>query len=303
MIHLLNIIPVYEFFRFYTTTFNNKLREQIKNEKSTPEIDLEGLLRNKTQNPLTLDYKVNGLIITTTSQGGPAIAAGANLGETANKFILINQSFMNLDCDATKFIAKHEFGHIVCNHTLKIPLVMLIYSITISIILPKFVSWATSYLVNSKTEIQSGSLLPAIRGIGIKLINHSLYTKFCSSEYAKLTLALISLIFIKMICQKRFEADADDFALKHSTPDEIRGGIRYMLAEQENIDYVINILPFGRFIPDFIFGPFHPSAASRCEKFKTAYLKESTYEYEETPLDKTKIRKLAKALLDSRLGI
>lgn len=183
---------------------------------------------------------------------------GALFLTNQNKFVIVNPHLIKIDKRAAGFAAKHEIGHILHNDLLRHSAILLISSIAITIIF-------------------SVISLTGASGLGI---------------------SLISLLVIDNIYKSQImENQADDFAIKNSTLEELQGAICLCTAGKENEDSIKKSLPFFNFIFNFLFAT-HPSDSKRIAKMQAAHLKFTGDNYNLTLEDKVKIENIKKEILE-----
>lgn len=172
----------------------------------------------------------------------PAGAVGGSFSKYASIFVC--QNFKEIDEEAFQFCVKHEIGHIKADDCIQKPLVGVIISVAVGIIFPIFIG--TSLLASAAV--------------------------FCLAR-------VISAISLKAF-QYYQEGRADDFAIAHSSDEELLGGVRGFKAFQLLDEHEV-----GNWT--------HPSNISRIDKISHEAERRGMY-YVSTSLDNKKINDLAK---------
>ena len=149
---------------------------------------------------------------------------------TGRASICMLPGLFDLDKDAYGFILKHEAGHIIANDLITMPMAGII-----SII-------AGTYFSNKNR---------------------------CGFLAHYLFLNIISLLSMAAVSQWR-EAKADDFAIKHSTHQELIGGARFFEGIKSMTEGGLNI--------DFL----HPSLSSRIQKIRNELVRRGVSNFTES---------------------
>lgn len=166
----------------------------------------------------------------------PTIGAGAAGSDLIKgALVFITKGFYEIDKEASGFLVKHEIGHIKHNDGITIPSLLAICHIA---------------------SICLGLAVPSFALV-----------------HAIILVELVNIIAHPLITNWR-EAKADDFAIKHSSPQELVGGIRFFRALQEKYIEKRNTHLWNRLFfsssGESRLDTSHPSLASRIQKIQKA---------------------------------
>lgn len=173
-----------------------------------------------------------GLRPDTVLAEGDFAATGINLFTQGRAAIKVRTRLFNVDRGAFGFVMKHEVGHIINNDALV------------------------------------GVTLHTAVTLGLYYLTKNYFTKHkCAKAFAIGIVALTGLTLTK----RYLEGKADDFAIRHSTDDELKGGRRFFLAAQSAGRIAAGQDPiFTTADGDDRLAIFHPSRASRIAKVEAA---------------------------------
>lgn len=225
----------------------------------------------------------NGLVLRDSDVG--FFALGLNIPFGLPPTILVQKGMCEVDEHATKFLVKHETGHLYANDVVVNCILQIASSLLVAGLTKKLIKCTNKQLVtkfNIITNAKVKAIAIAIGICGLMLVNY--ITTYISNKY--------------MLWR---EGRADDFAIKHSTLEEKLGGRRYFIALLNLNMHLLNKFPNtlrksvssnGENLLDVV----HPSLSSRAKKIEKNIANNKNIDWAR---EDEKIRKLTKHLIEN----
>lgn len=232
MLNFIHLFPLYDIFRSYQSIQQGQtIINQAEAFKSCVIEENEGERAIlDSLKPVCSQYKIENLYVERRGSLDFYCPAASCGGTLVNKnIIIIDPSLLQEDIETAKVLSKHELGHLVHNDLIKEPVLLSVCSIACSI-----------FLTSKKITGFKGYLIGSI-----------------------------TLLAFHLLLSRFSENKADEFAINHSTLEELKGGIRFYKAVKKFEKQFVKTYPFTARM-NFLFST-HPSTESRLLRFKNVY--------------------------------